>query len=231
MSSLTSAMVVSWSGVSAYGKASSSSRCQGVSGPKAWPGAAIRARVQLDQVGGDLLDGLLGARLGLRPVGAAEPVQGRGLAADVLGDLLQLVGGDVEAVAGLAALGGGVLDDQVLAGRALHGALHHLDVAADAVLLVHDVVAGLQGERVDGLAAAGRHPAAVLAGGLLPGQVGLGQDGELAAPGRRSRSRSSRTPRARRTGASSAEVGVQAGRDALAAEHLDGAGGRAVRPR
>ncbi len=43
MSSLTSAMVVSWSGVSAYGKASSSSRCQGVSAPKAWPGAAMRA--------------------------------------------------------------------------------------------------------------------------------------------------------------------------------------------
>ncbi|SCG06143.1 hypothetical protein GA0115255_121171, partial [Streptomyces sp. Ncost-T6T-2b] len=30
MSSLTSAIVDSWSGVSAYGKASSSSRCQGV---------------------------------------------------------------------------------------------------------------------------------------------------------------------------------------------------------
>ncbi len=43
MSSLTSAMVVSWSGVSAYGKASSSSRCQGVSAPNACPGAAIRA--------------------------------------------------------------------------------------------------------------------------------------------------------------------------------------------
>jgi len=43
MSSLTSAMVVSWSGVSAYGKASSSSRCQGVSGAKECPGAAIRA--------------------------------------------------------------------------------------------------------------------------------------------------------------------------------------------
>ncbi len=43
MSSFTSAIVVSWSGVSAYGKASSSSRCQGVSGPKVCPGAAMRA--------------------------------------------------------------------------------------------------------------------------------------------------------------------------------------------
>ncbi|CAO0830522.1 hypothetical protein SMICM17S_11593 [Streptomyces microflavus] len=47
MSSLTSAIVESWSGVSAYGNASSSSRCQGVSGPKEWPGAAIRAEYSL----------------------------------------------------------------------------------------------------------------------------------------------------------------------------------------
>lgn len=47
MSSLTSAIVVSWSGVSAYGKASSSSRCHGVSEPKAYPGAAMRALYSL----------------------------------------------------------------------------------------------------------------------------------------------------------------------------------------
>ncbi|CAM5275515.1 hypothetical protein SGRIM128S_04483 [Streptomyces griseomycini] len=183
--------------------------------------------VQLDQVGRDLLDGLLGARLGLGPVRAAEAVQGGRLAADVLGDLLQLVGGDVEAVAGLAALGGGVLHDQVLAGGALHGALHHLDVPADAVLLVDDVVARLQGERVDGLAPPGRHPGAVAARRLLPGQVGLGEHGEPehrvdepvvdAAAGD-----------VHDGGAELAEVVVQTGRDALAAQHLDRAGGRAV---
>ena len=43
MSALISSTAVSWSGVSVKGKASSSSRCQGVSGPKAWPGEAIRA--------------------------------------------------------------------------------------------------------------------------------------------------------------------------------------------
>ena len=43
MSRLTSSMTVSWSGVSTYAKASSSSRCHGVSGPKAKPGAAWRA--------------------------------------------------------------------------------------------------------------------------------------------------------------------------------------------
>ena len=43
MSALTSSMVCSWSGVSAKGNASSSSRCHGVSGPNAWPFAAMRA--------------------------------------------------------------------------------------------------------------------------------------------------------------------------------------------
>ena len=43
MSRLTSSMASSWSGVSTYGNASSSSRCHGVSGPNACPGEAIRA--------------------------------------------------------------------------------------------------------------------------------------------------------------------------------------------
>ena len=42
------------------------------------------------------------------------------------------------------------------------GALDHLDVPADAVLLVHDVVAGAQLQRVDDVAAPARHPAHVL---------------------------------------------------------------------
>src|SRR6266496_2465735 len=43
MSRLISSMAASWSGVSTYGKASSSSRCHGVSGPNACPGDAVRA--------------------------------------------------------------------------------------------------------------------------------------------------------------------------------------------
>ena len=43
MSAFTSSIVCSWSGVSANGNASSSSRCQGVSGPNAWPFDAMRA--------------------------------------------------------------------------------------------------------------------------------------------------------------------------------------------
>ena len=44
MSSFTSATACIWSGVSSYGKASSTSRCQGVSGAKACPAAAALAR-------------------------------------------------------------------------------------------------------------------------------------------------------------------------------------------
>jgi hypothetical protein len=47
----------------------------------------------------------------------------------------------------------GVLEDEVLAGGALHGALDHLDELADAVLLVDDEVAGRSCERVDLVAA------------------------------------------------------------------------------
>lgn len=47
MSALISSIVCSWSCVSAKGNASSSSRCHGVSGPKAWPLAAMRAEYSL----------------------------------------------------------------------------------------------------------------------------------------------------------------------------------------
>ena len=73
------------------------------------------------------------------------------------------------------------LQDQVLAGGALHRPLHHLDVAGDAVLLVHDGVAGAQLHRVDGvLAPAGHALADVLgAGPAGAGQVALGQQDGL----------------------------------------------------
>ncbi len=61
--------------------------------------------VQADQLGGDLLDVAPGTALGLVPVGAAHPVQARLLAPDVARDLVELVGGDVEPVAGLPPLG------------------------------------------------------------------------------------------------------------------------------
>ena len=76
----------------------------------------------------------------------------------------------------MAALGGAVLEDEVLADGAVHLALLHLHEPADAVLLVDDEVAGLQLERVDLLLAPRRHLAHVARGGLLPGDVLAGQD-------------------------------------------------------
>ena len=149
--------------------------------PEGVPAGGLPRGVQLDQLGGDLLDRLAGAALALGPVGAAEPVERGLLAADVAGDLVELVGRHVEPVGGLAALGGAVLQDEVLPGRALHLALLHLDVAADAVLLVHDVVAGLELERVDLLLAPGRHLAHVLGGRALAGQVVAGEHRQAEA--------------------------------------------------
>ena len=135
--------------------------------------------VQLDQLAGDLPDGLAGLVLAVGPVGAAEPVERRRLAADVAADLVELVHRHEQPVGGLAALGRGVLDHEVLAGRTLHDALHQLDVATDTVLLVDDEVAGLELERVDLLAAAGRHLALGAIRGALADQVVVRHDGQL----------------------------------------------------
>ncbi len=144
------------------------------------PAGGHPCRVQPDQLGRDLLDRLARPALGLGPVGTAEPRQRGCLAADVLGDLVQGVGRHEQPVAGLALLGRGVLDDQVLALAAVDGAPHHLDVAAHAVLLVHHEVAGGQLDRVDRVAPPGRHPGLVQRGDpALAGEVGLGEDGQL----------------------------------------------------
>ena len=155
------------------------------------PGRGHPGRVQPDQLGGDLPDGLAGPALGLGPVRAAEPVQGRRLAAGVLGHLVQLVGRHVQPVRRLAAPARRVLDHQVLPGGAGRGPRGHLHVPADAVLLVHHVVAGLELQRVDAAAPPARHPAHVLGGGQpgrVPGQVALGEQGQPARRARRSRS-------------------------------------------
>src|SRR5450756_1185136 len=107
-------------------------RAEGVAG-RGHPGA-----VEPDQLGGDLLDRFAGAAFALGPVRPAEPVQRGRLTADVAGDLVEGVGGDEEPVTGQVPLRGGVLQNEVLPGRAGDRALHHLDVAADPVLLVHD---------------------------------------------------------------------------------------------
>ena len=156
-------------------------------GPEGVALGGLARGVQLDQLGGDLADRLAGPALALGPVGAAEPVEAGLLAADVAGHLVEAVGRHEEPVGRPAALGGAVLEDEVLAGGALHLALPHLDEPADAVLLVDDVVAGLELQRVDLPLAPRRHPALVAGGGALAGEVVAGEQDQ--ADGRRRRSR------------------------------------------
>ena len=105
--------------------------------------------VELDQVERQLLDRLLDLGLLPLPLRAAQAVDARGgaLRADVLLDAVELVGGHVELVAAL------ILDEQIVAVGALAAQAHGALIYADAVRLVHDVVADLQvGERRDLLA-------------------------------------------------------------------------------
>ena len=216
MSALTSSMVSSWSGVSANGNASSSSCCQGLSGPNAWPARRHAGGVELHELDGDVADGLAGAALRGGPVGAAHLRQLRRLAADVAGQQVELVGRHVELVARVAALGGRVLEQQELADDLLGGLVAHaarprllhggdlppgqLDEPPDAVRLVHDVVAGLQLQRVDDVLAAGGEllrPAVVHRRGAAV-ELALARRRRGTPPAARSRSRDRRSARRRR---------------------------------
>ena len=235
MSRLTSSTLASWSGVSTYGKASSSSRCQGVSGAKAWPLVACRAAYSLISSAA-----ICRTALRARPLRLAqsEPPSRSSvglLAADVAGHLVELVGRDEQPVGGWPRLRGGVLDHQVLAGGAGDRALDHLDVAADAVLLVHDVVAGVQLERVDLPAPPRRHPLACrVAVGALAGEVVAGEHDEVDRVGDEAvlrgcpaRPSTDARPATRRQ----VELVDEPGGDVVVGEHLDQplAAGRAPR--
>ena len=110
------------------------------------------------------------------------------------------------------------------------GALHHLDVLADAVLLVHDEVAGAQLQRVDDVAA----PAT--ASGACPWCCGgcPTRSASVSRPSRRSVREKPCSTRRRRhehhgrlRGVVDATASSRAG-DVRAGEHLDHALGRAV---
>ena len=94
--------------------------------------------VEHDELLGDLAHRRAHLGLGLLPAVAAEAVEGGRLAAGVVPHRVDLVGRHVELVVAL------VLEQQVVALHAADGALHHAAVAGDAVLVVHDVVAGLE---------------------------------------------------------------------------------------
>ncbi len=119
----------------------------------------------------DLAHGAAHLALRLGEVAAAQPVQHRRLAAHVLAEGVDLIAGHVQLVAAL------VLQEQVVALGAADGALDHALVLADAVLVVHHVVAGFEILEQAGALALAR---ARLAVGAAPaGEVGLGDDGQL----------------------------------------------------
>ena len=142
-------------------------------------GQALARGIELDEALGEILGRGLGAGLRLLPLVAAELVEadGRILAAgaDILADKVELRGGNIERVAALI----GDLDVVLDHAADLH--LLHADVAADAVVLVDDEVAGREiGEGFELFAVRGGFFA--LGGGLLlaPGQeLPLCQDGPV----------------------------------------------------
>ncbi len=92
----------------------------------------------------------------------------------------------VQPVAGLAAFTGRVLDDEVFAAGTGDGALDHFDETADAVLVMHDEIAGRQRQRIDLVAAFGAESAAVTRPrNPRSSQIGLGDDHQprATAPG------------------------------------------------
>ena len=145
-------------------------------------------RVELDELDRDVAHRPARAALGLRPVAAAHLREGGRFAADVLREQVELIGGHVELVARVAALGRRVLEHEVLA-HALDRvataagdlALGELDELADAVRGVHDVVARLQLQRVDDVAASRCEllHEALVAADRTPVELGLGEHREL----------------------------------------------------
>ena len=126
--------------------------------------------VEDDELLRDLPHGRADPALGLGEVAAAEAVQRRRLAADVLTQHVDLVGGDVQPVIAL------VGHEEVVPLDAAHRALDHALVTADAVLGVDDVHAGLEVlEDAEGLTA----PARPAMGATAAGEVALRDDRQL----------------------------------------------------
>ena len=187
MSALTASIASSWSAVSRNGNERSSRSCHSPSGEKAKPAAGLALGVEVDQLAGHLAGGAARLRLHLRPALAAELRELRALAAaDVAGDLRELLGRDEDLVAVA------VLELEVVAGDAGDGAGVEAGEAGDPVVLVDDVLAG--GEIAErGETASGRRRSR---GAAAVDQTPVGNDRELQRRARRIRRRPA--PRRRR---------------------------------
>ena len=92
--------------------------------------------------------------------------------------MVKLVGGDEQFVGRCAALAGCVFDDQIftcgLVGSRSDGTLSHFEEPADAMLLMHHVIAGFELHKVDGLTATFRG-FCLSRGRCTSGQVAFGK--------------------------------------------------------
>src|SRR3954452_23812460 len=147
-------------------------------------GTALALGVEVDELAGERLGGAASAELLLFPLLATEGGELRvaRVGADVAADLVELGAGDADAVAVA------VLELQVVARDAADGLRLEAEEARDAVVLVHDRVAGAQlgeaGERAAARAGAlGAAPAAQQAVLGQDRDLGGGPDEPLAQPG------------------------------------------------
>ena len=117
--------------------------------------------VQADKLLRDFLNGFSRLSLCFLPVGTAHLGQCGLIRAGVFRDLIQTICGDEETVSGLASFRGSVFQDQVVPGHlaitASNGAGHQFNEAPNAVLVMDDVVARMQAERVNTLASPRGH--------------------------------------------------------------------------
>ena len=141
-------------------------------------GRTLAGRVQFDQILGDLVHVFTCLGFGGRPIRTAQFVEFRRLGADILADLIELVGGDEQFVGRGAAFARRIFDDQIFAGgfvgAGTDSTLTHFNETSDAVLLVHHVIAGFQFHQIDGLAPALRG-FGLARSRSAAGQVTLGQ--------------------------------------------------------
>ena len=142
MSSATASIARCWSGVSRWAKLPLELAGQLVVGREGEADGGRARLVERDQLAGHLAHGGPGARLHPVPRLAAElrERRRRAVGADVAGDAVELVVRDVEAVA----VGEG--EREVVARQPGDGPRLEAGEAADAVVLVDDVVADLEVE-------------------------------------------------------------------------------------
>ncbi len=211
-SSFTASIAASWSGVSRYGKRRLELRQPLVREVVRDSLARLPLRVELDQLAGELADGLPRARLHRLPRLAAElRERGRaGVGADVARDLAELLVRDVEPV--LAAEG----EQEIVARHARDGLRLEPEELADAVVLVDDVVAGAEvGEGLQRPAAEAALARRAAAEDLVVGQedeaevapdeaAPRGRDRRTGAPAPRAGPRRARARAPRRGGGGSA---------------------------